>query len=70
MLLKSVLMEEIERIYKQFIKHILPLPDTVADPAEQSISYLELFPSRLLFIKRALMLFGRFCRLREESIEK
>ena len=26
-------MEEIESIHKQFIKHILPLSDTVADPA-------------------------------------
>ena len=48
-LLKATLMKMLERIYKQFIKQILPLPVKVADPA---VIYILSGESKLLSIKR------------------
>ena len=61
-------MEKLERTYKQFIKQILSLPVTVADPAVYILSGI--IPIEAVIHKRALVLFGSLCRLDEDSVEK
>ena len=65
---KAALMERLERTYKNFIKQILSLPVTVADPAVYVLSGA--VPVEAVIHKRALMLFGSVCRLDEDSVEK
>ena len=65
---KATLVDKLERIYKQFIKQILSLPVTVADPAVYILSGA--MPTEGVIHKRALVLFGSCCRLGEESVEK
>ena len=59
-------MEKLERSYKQFIKHILPLPVTAADPGVYILSGAV----EGVIHKRALALFGSICILEEDSVEK
>ena len=61
-------MEKLERSYKQFIKHILPLPVTAADPGVYILSGA--LPVEGVIHKRALALFGSICILEEDSVEK
>ena len=65
---KAALMERLERTYKNFIKQILSLPVTVADPAVYVLSGA--VPVEAVIHKKALMLFGSVCRLDEDSVEK
>lgn len=65
---KPALVEKMERIYEQFIKQILSLPATVADPAEYVLSGA--MPIEGVIHKRALVLFGSLCKLDGESVEK
>ena len=65
---KTTLVEKLERTYKQFIKQILSLPVTVADPAVYILSGA--IPIEAVIHKRALVLFGSICRLGEDSVEK
>ena len=65
---KADLMEKLERTYKNFIKQILSLPVTVADPAVYVLSGA--VPVEAVIHKKALMLFGSVCRLDEDSVEK
>ena len=61
---KRALVEKLERTYKQFIKHILSLPRTVANPAVYIFSGA--IPIEGVINKRALTLFGNIC---DNSIE-
>ena len=61
---KAALMERLERTYKNFIKQILSLPVTVADPTVYVLSGA--VPVEAVIHKRALMLFGSVCRLYED----
>ena len=65
---KNALVEKLERTYKQFIKHVLSLPTTVADSAVYNISGT--IPIAGVIHKRALTLFGNICRLDDSIIEK
>ena len=65
---KATLIEKLERTYKNFIKHILSLPVTVANPAVYVLSGA--VPVEAVIHKKALMLFGSVCRLGEDSVEK
>ena len=65
---KNVLVEKLERTYKQFITHILSLPTTVADSAVYILSGT--IPIEGVIHKRALTLFSNICRLNDSSIEK
>ena len=65
---KNSLIEKLERTYKQFIKHILSLPTTMADPAVYVLSGT--VPIEAVIHKRALTLFGNICRLDDASIER
>ena len=65
---KAALMERLERTYTNFIKQILSLPVTVADPAVYVLSGA--VPVEAVIHKKALMLFGSVCRLDEDSVEK
>ena len=67
-LLKATLMKMRERIYKQFIKQILPLPVKVADPAVYILSGARRI--KAVIHKNTLVLFGSICRLDEDSAEK
>ena len=65
---KASLMDKLERTYKKFVKHILSLPVTVADPAVYVLSGA--MPIEGVIHKRALVMFGSLCRLGEDSVEK
>ena len=67
-LTKPGLMEKLERTNIQFIKNILSLPVTVADPVVYIIPGA--IPIEGFIHKRALVLFDSFCRWGEEFIEK
>ena len=66
-LLKSS-MEKLDRLHKTFLKLILSLPDTVADPAVYILSGST--PIECIIHKRALTLHGNICRLGEEIVKK
>ena len=57
----------LERTYKQFVKQILLLPVTVADPAVYILSGA--MPIEGFIHKRTLVLLGSFCRLGGESVK-
>ena len=65
---KNALVEKLERTYKQFIKHVLSLPTTVADSAVYILSGT--IPIEGVIHKRALNLFGNICCLDDSSIKK
>ena len=65
---KNALVEKLERTYKQFSKHVLSLPTTVADSAVYILSGT--IPIEGVIHKRAVTLFGNICRLDDSSIEK
>ena len=65
---KNVLVEKLEGTYKQFIRHILSLPTTVADSAVYILSGI--IPIEGVTHKRILTLFSNICRLNDSSIEK
>ena len=65
---KASLMDKLERTYKKFVKHILSLPVTVADPAVYVLSGA--MPIEGVIHKRALVMFGSLCRLGEALVEK
>ena len=65
---KATLIEKLERTYKKFIKQIMSLPVTVADPVVYVLSGA--VPVEAVIHKKALMLFGSVCRLDEDSVEK
>ena len=62
------LMDKLERVYKKFLKQVLSLPDTVADPAVYVLTGTILIEA--VVHKRALTLFGSICRLGDDSMEK
>ena len=62
------LMDKLERVYKKFLKQVLSLPDTVADPAVYVLTGT--IPIETVVHKRALTLFGSICRLGDDSVEK
>ena len=61
-------MERLNRIHKKFLKMILSLPETVADPAVYVLSGTA--PIECAIHKRALTLYGNNCRLSEDTVEK
>ena len=65
---RKSLMEKIDKLYKKFLKQILSLPNTVADPAVYILSGP--LPFEGMVQKKALTLFGSICWLEEASIEK
>ena len=65
---RKALIERLERIYKKFLKQILSLPNSTADPAIYILSGT--IPIEGVIHKRALILFGSICRLPEDSVEK
>ena len=65
---RKVLMERLNRIHKKFLKMILSLPETVADPAVYVLSGAA--PIECVIHKRALTLYGNICRLSEDTVEK
>lgn len=62
------LTDKVERVYRRFLKQVLSLPDTVADPACYILSGA--IPIEAVVHKRALSLFGNICRLGETAVEK
>ena len=60
-------MDMLERSNKKFLKHILGVPDTTADPAVYILTGT--IPLEGVIHKRALSLFGNICRLDDTSIE-
>ena len=58
---KATLIEKLDRTYKNFIKQIMSLPVTVADPAVYVLSGA--VSVEAVIHKKALMLFGSVCRL-------
>ena len=65
---RKVLIERLNRIHKKFLKMILSLPETVADPAVYVLSGTA--PIECVIHKRALTLYGNICRLSEDTVEK
>ncbi len=65
---KVKLVEKLEVLHRKFLKQILSLPTTVANPAVYIISGA--IPMEGTIHKRALALYGNICRLPEDSIEK
>ena len=65
---KATLIKKLERIHKQFIKHILSIPTPVADPAGYILT--STIPIEGMIHKRVLTLFGNISRLGEDSVEK
>ena len=65
---RKVLLERLNRIHKQFLKMILSLLETVADPAVYVLSGTA--PIESVIHKRALTLHGNICRLNEDTVEK
>ncbi|MEW8547264.1 MAG: hypothetical protein AB2693_27460, partial [Candidatus Thiodiazotropha sp.] len=65
---KGVHLDRLERVHKGFIKQILSLPQTVADPAVYILSGA--IPVEAVIHKRALTFYGSICRLDESTIEK
>ena len=64
----KTLIDKLERVYRKFLKQVLSLPDTVADPASYILSGA--IPIEAVVHKRALSLFGSICRLDETAVEK
>ncbi|MEW8547953.1 MAG: reverse transcriptase family protein, partial [Candidatus Thiodiazotropha sp.] len=62
------LVDTLERSQKKFLKHILSLPTTTADPAVYILTGT--IPVEGVIHKRALSLFGNICRLDDTAIEK
>ena len=60
-------MDMLERSNKKFLKHILGVPDTTADPAVYILTGTILLEG--VIHKRALSLFGYICQLVDTSIE-
>lgn len=65
---RKALIERLEHIYKKFLKQILSLPNSTADPAIYILSGT--IPIEGVIHKRALILFGSICRLPEDSVGK
>ena len=64
----GVHLDKLERLHKRFLKQILSLPQTVADPAVYILSGA--IPLEAVIHSRALTLFGSICRLDESTVEK
>ena len=60
-------MDMLDRSNKKFLKHILGVSDTTADPAVYILTGA--IPLECVIHKRALSLFGNICRLEDTSIE-
>ena len=56
------------RVYRRFLKQVLSLPETVADPASYVLAGA--IPIKAVVHKRALSFFGNICRLEETAVEK
>lgn len=65
---RKTLIEQIERLNKKFLKQILSLSKTTADPAVCVLSGIVSIEG--VVHKRALTLFCGVCRLSENSVEK
>ena len=65
---RKVLLEKLYRIHKKFLKMILSLPETVADPAVYVL--LGTAPIESVIHKRALTFYGNICRLSEDTVEE
>ncbi|MES9884980.1 MAG: reverse transcriptase family protein [Sedimenticola sp.] len=65
---KVKLVDKLEIVNKKFLKQILSLPTTVANPAVYILSGT--IPVEGTIHKRALTLFGNISRLQDESLEK
>ena len=61
-------LDKLERLHKRFIKQILFLPQTVADPAVYILSGV--VPQEAVIYSRTLTLFESICRLDESTIKK
>ena len=61
-------MDVLERSNKKFLKHILGVPDTTADPGVYVLTGT--IPVEGVIHKRALSLFGNVCRLEEYFTER
>ena len=61
-------MNKLERTYRKFIKHILSLQVTMADPAVYILSGAK--PIEGVIHKRALVMFGSLCKRGVDSSEK
>ena len=68
LLARKALIERLERTYKKFLKQILSLPNSTADPAIYILSGT--IPIEGVIHKRALTLLGSNSRLPEDSVEK
>ena len=62
------LIDKLERVYRRFLKQVLSLPETVADPASYVLAGA--IPIEAVVHKRALSFFGNICRLEETAVEK
>ena len=62
------LIDKLERVYRRFLKQVLSLPETVADPACYILSGA--VPIEAAVHNRAMSLFGNICRLDETAVEK
>lgn len=65
---RKSLMEKMVKLYKKFLKQILSLSNTVADPAVYILSVS--IQSEGIVHKNALTLFSSICQLEEASIDK
>ena len=61
-------LDKLERLHKRFLKQILSLPQTVADPAVYILSGA--IPLEAVIHSRAPTLFESICQLDESTIEK
>ncbi|MCG8047714.1 MAG: reverse transcriptase domain-containing protein, partial [Candidatus Thiodiazotropha endolucinida] len=65
---RKTLLDKLERAYKKFLKQILSLPNSTADPAIYILSGT--IPIEGVIHKRALTLIGNISRLPDDSVEK
>ena len=65
---KKASMEKLDILHTKFLKMILSLPDTVADPAVYILSGST--PTECIIHKRALTLYSNICRLGEKTVDK
>ena len=65
---RKTLIDKLEILFKKFLKQVLSLPDTTADPAVYILTGA--LPLEGVTHKRALTLFDNMCRLVEGTIEK
>ena len=60
------LIDKLERVYRRFLKQVLSLPETVADPASYVLAGA--IPIEAVVHKRALSFFGNIYMLEEATV--